>query len=224
MLTAGIPENITFQSADDVLRVRVMSRQSTALQLVTDDSVALESPLFGARYRIEGMTVADVPAEIAVTLPVGAPANTVLYAQHPTLPLWEVVPDTRRISGAIAARVTSLTSYALGVTESIDAPEFASDIDELVAQAPATTVAYRVITSYRRANEDPSSPRIVLPARTKEGSCASLPWNATEVAERERNARVRINGEEQDVIFTLTAFYFLHPDGCPRDTSLTMHE
>lgn len=219
VVVRDVPENVTLTSDDGALYLRVKARHDFEPKLITDRGDF--TPFLIAQYHVDGLPVADVPAEISIEVPVGEGAEKlVLFARHPKLPIWEPVPDARAVAGAISAHTQVLTAYALGRVEQVEAPEFASDIDALIKQAPKETVSYRIVLTYRHTSPD-TSPRILLAGHTKEGECGlELPWDGQELAERSRTAKVKVDGVLADVTFTLTAFYSTRAGGCPEGAAL----
>lgn len=200
------PERAQFVSADKILTVSGLARESQNISIETvapylyrvlPESGVLESPL---------MLTFDL------TTDAGRDHSVSVYWFDPDIYMWSsisevIVPEELSVS---------VERYELGlfaVLEAVDveAPNFLTEFDELLTMAPKTAVGFRMDVGVR--SQDGSL--VLIPGSTQFGGCGGAIGNGNmkERSQREKSARVYVNDVETEVEFVFSALWYVSDNG-----------
>ncbi|MCR4312593.1 MAG: hypothetical protein NUV56_04915 [Candidatus Uhrbacteria bacterium] len=227
-LTIGIaflpnPEAQTRVSADGLVTLSGLSRQSQALSLeATDDVFAL--PLLGPAYDVgpSGLTL-DRPFTLVFALrDVGVATDELgVFRYRDDLGFWTPVVDTLMQGDDTLSIVTAWTGrYALGVRQHLETPVFLTTYDSLRAMAPRETVGYVIHVGYRMND----GPTVLLPVLSEVGGCGGMFGEGDIMLDSEtlREANVLVDDVTTAVTFIFHGVWTTAAggSGCAEDESL----
>ncbi|KKR22634.1 MAG: hypothetical protein UU40_C0007G0047 [Candidatus Uhrbacteria bacterium GW2011_GWD2_41_121] len=195
------PEHILVQSADGVVKVEGLARES---QDVSIDVIG------NYLYKIEP-AVSMLDQAMTITFDVSQAQfdfTIAVYKYNESLLMWEAVSSGIDPSvQEIVIDQSELGIYTVKQYVTIDVPDFLDTFGEILKMAPKNTVGYELATGF--VTGDGSVIRISQ--KTELGGCDGIIFhgNKEEISQLERYARVYIDDVEQEVKFLIIGRWFV---------------
>lgn len=223
VIFAGAPEEVRVSSPDGMVDVSGLARDALPF-LIEPGAKAGGSVLLGSVYSIE-------PSQIRLESPVAIKLSLTglnvessalaIYRFDDDLNLWgTVLPVTEQTSDFLEVETDRLGKFSLGYAKVLQAPNFLTTFEQLLAMAPDGTVGYKITTGYQLSADEPI---IALSGSTEVGGCGGVvsQGNRQEKSERRQTTRVLVDDVQTDVMFYFLAEWFVSDlTSCPQDSPL----
>lgn len=220
LLLSSVPEYTEVLSSDGIVNISGLARESQPFKIEILDTVGSEV-LLSSVYRLTPDKITlDQPAQIIVS-PEDS-ANLFLYKYDEKLMMWSVVEDAIEYDGKIYLETDELGDFALGFDAGVNAPNFLTTYDELLAQAPENAVGFEMTIGI----EEESGVMIEIPNTRITGGCGGdmHQGNSDEISILRKSARVLVEDVETLVDFSFVAHWLISSSyGCAEEENLEIY-
>lgn len=201
------PEYTYAVTGDGVMTVTGVARDTQQVTVRTAGA-ATGSVLRGQVYELTSGSTFDVPVTLAFH---ASDVNTV-YHYDTAREMWDALETARTADGLLTVSATQGGQYAIGMQETVAAPDFVDEYATLRAMAPADAVGYTVAVAYAREGE----PYMRLDTLGEQGGCggAVLPGEREAESIREREANILVNDVQTTVTLRFLATWQLGAAAC----------